>query len=149
MHAYDPFIFPISLGVLILEVIAELMRVAIWMSPPRKSFAIVALCTITVSQMLTRNTLFSPISVIVVIAPFLLSFLIPDYLTIHSLRILKFLTVIATGLFGVLGFVLVLVVINVNIVALKHYGIPYSPFGWYELMHMFLRKVRTCLFGIS
>ena len=128
--------------VLILEVIAELLREALWVSPPKYGLALSIFSACAIGRMLMGWSIFSPILVMIVLTSLLISFLIPDYLTIHSLRIIKFLMIIATGIFGIYGFAIFLALITVNIIILTRSGIPYSPFGWYELIHAFLWDAR-------
>ena len=128
--------------VLILEAVAELLREALWVSPPKCSLALSIFGACAIGRILMGWSIFSPVLVMIVSTSLLISFLIPDYLTIHSLRILKFLMIIATGIFGMYGFAILLAVITINIIILTRLGIPYSPFGWYELIHAFLWRTR-------
>ncbi len=136
-------IYPAVIEVLILESIAELIREALCMSPPKYGLASITFSACAIGRMLMGWSIFSPILVMIVSTSFLLSFLIPDYLTIHSLRVLKLLMVIATGIFGIYGFAFFVALIIMNIIILNRSGIPYSPFGWYELIHAFLWGARA------
>jgi len=68
----------------------------------------------------------SPIMVIVVALNAIASFAIPQYAMGISFRILMFAFLIAAGVFGLYGIILVYIMINIHIVNLKSFGIPYS-----------------------
>ena len=143
LNVRSTIIYPAIVEVLILEAIAELLREALWISPPKYGLAVYVFSSCAIGRMLLGWSIFSPILVLIVSTSLIISFLIPDYLTIHSLRILKLLTIIATGMLGINGFAFFLAFITINIIILARSGIPYSPWGWYELIHAFLRTARS------
>jgi len=72
----------------------------------------------------------SPIMVIVVALNAIASFAIPDYTTAATFRVLLFLFIIAAATLGLYGIVLAYIIVNIHIVNLKSFGIPYSaPFS--------------------
>jgi len=138
-------IFSAFIEVLILEFLVELIRESLLANPPKNGLAVFIISTIAIGETLTTWSIFNPLLVMIVSSSLMFSFLIPDYLTIHSLRILKFLMLITTGMFGIYGFALLLMLTTVNIIILIRSGVPYSPFGWYELIHAFLWERRKRL----
>lgn len=138
-------IFSAFIEVLILECIAELLREVLWITPPKTSLAVYIVSVVIIGRILTTWSIFNPVLISIVYVSFVFSLYIPNYLTIHSLRILKFLMIIATGCFGIYGFAFILTLITINIIILTRSGIPYSPFGWYELIHAFLWKAKAQL----
>lgn len=131
-------IFSAFIEVLILECLAEIIREALWITPPKTSLVVFIVSVVAIGRILTAWSIFNPVLIAIVYFSFALSFLIHDYMTIHSLRVLKLLTIIATGFFGIYGFALILTLATINIIILTRSGIPYSPFGWYGLIHSFL-----------
>lgn len=138
-------IFSAFVEVLILECIAELLREALWITPPKTSLAVYIVSVVIIGRILTTWSIFNPVLIAIIYVSFVFSLFIPDYLTIHSLRILKFLMIVATGFFGIYGFAFILMLITINIFLLTRSGIPYSPFGWYELIHAFLWETKAWL----
>jgi spore germination protein len=72
----------------------------------------------------------SPIMVIVVAITAISSFALPSYPFAITLRIIRFALMVAAAIFGLFGIVLAYIMINIHIVNLKSFGIPYStPFA--------------------
>jgi len=69
------------------------------------------------------------------------SFALPDYFTVHPIRILKFLIIVMTGLMGFYGFILALSFILTNLVSINSFGVPYlapfAPFNPYDAKRAF------------
>ena len=138
-------IFSAFIEVLILECLAEIIREALWITPPKTGLAVFIVSVVAIGRILTAWSIFNPVLIAIVYVSFVFSLYIPNYFTIHSLRILKFLMIIATGFFGIYGFAFILTLITINIIILTRSGIPYSPFGWYELIHAFLWEAKARL----
>lgn len=72
----------------------------------------------------------SPIMIIVVALNAIASFAIPDYSTASTFRILLYFFLIAASILGLYGIILAYIMLNIHIVNLKSFGIPYSaPFS--------------------
>jgi len=72
----------------------------------------------------------SPIMVIVVALTAIANFTIPSFSISISFRIIRFGFMIAATMFGLYGIILVYIMINIHLVNLKSFGIPYStPFA--------------------
>jgi len=72
----------------------------------------------------------SPIMVIVVALNAIASFAIPEYSTAITFRILLYTFLIAASVLGLYGVILVYIMVNIHIVNLKSFGVPYStPFA--------------------
>lgn len=83
----------------------------------------------------------SPIMVIVIALTAISNFTIPTYSVGISFRIVRFLFIIAAGMFGLYGIVLVYIMINIHFVNLKSFGVPYSssfapfyPSDWHDII---------------
>lgn len=74
--------------------------------------------------------LVTPTMVIVVGATAVISFVLPNYNMVSTLRLLRFSVMIMSGLFGVFGITTSMIFILVHLIWLESFGIPYlSPFA--------------------
>lgn len=72
----------------------------------------------------------SPIMVIVIALTAIATFAIPSYSVGISFRLTRFSFMIAAGIFGLYGIILVYIMVNIHMVNLKSFGVPYSaPFA--------------------
>jgi len=72
----------------------------------------------------------SPIMVIVVALTAISNFTIPSFSVAISFRIIRFGFMIEAAMFGLFGIILVYIMVNIHLVNLKIFGIPYStPFA--------------------
>lgn len=72
----------------------------------------------------------SPIMVIVTALTAIASFSIPSYSVAVSFRMLRFALMLIAAIFGLYGIILGYIMINIHIVNLKSFGVPYStPFA--------------------
>src|SRR5699024_4561574 len=83
----------------------------------------------------------SPIMVIVIALTAISNFAIPAYVVAISFRIVRFAFILAAGLFGLYGIVLVYIMVNIHFVNLKSFGVPYSssfapfyPSDWHDII---------------
>jgi spore germination protein KA/spore germination protein len=83
---------------------------------------------------------------ILVSSALLASFVIPDFSLVNPFRVVKIMALLATGLFGFYGMILVLSLVLIRLVSLESFGVPYfsplTPFNWYDF-------VRAMMFNIS
>lgn len=72
----------------------------------------------------------SPVMVIVVALTAISSFALPSYSIAISFRLLVYGVMLASAMFGLFGMILAYIMINIHLVNLKSFGIPYStPFA--------------------
>ncbi len=72
----------------------------------------------------------SPIMVIVIALTAIANFAVPAYSFAIAFRIIRFGIMVAAGIFGLFGIILVYIMINIHFVNLKSFGVPYStPFA--------------------
>jgi len=82
-----------------------------------------------IGQAAVEANLVSPIVVIVVAFTALCSFAIPNEEFAFSFRILKFLIIALSAVFGFFGFLIGLFLVLVHMASLKSFGVPYlSPY---------------------
>ncbi|WP_028782245.1 spore germination protein [Thalassobacillus devorans] len=72
----------------------------------------------------------SPIMVIITALTAIASFTTPQYSVALAFRTIRFVFMIAAAVFGLYGIILVYIMVNIHLVNLKSFGVPYSvPFG--------------------
>lgn len=72
----------------------------------------------------------SPIMVVVIALTAIATFAIPAYSVAISFRIIRFGFMFAAAIFGLFGIILAYIIVNIHIVNLKSFGVPYStPFA--------------------
>jgi spore germination protein KA/spore germination protein len=121
--------------------IAELIRESLIRVPTKIGTAIGIVGAIIIGQAAVAAGVFSPLLLIVVSLSLISSFVPADYTIINPFRVLKFILIIATGIFGFLGFTLVIMIILANLVSINTFGVPYmSPAAPFNLKD-FLRSV--------
>jgi spore germination protein KA/spore germination protein len=127
--------------VILIELIAELIRESLIRVPTKIGTAIGIVGAIIIGQAAVAAGVFSPLLLIVVSLSLISSFVPADYTIINPFRVLKFILIIATGIFGFLGFTLVIMIILANLVSINTFGVPYmSPAAPFNLKD-FLRSV--------
>ncbi len=119
-------------GVFILEVLLEILREALLRIPKKIGPAIGIAGTIIIGQAAIASGIFSPLLLILVSTSLLASFAMPDYTITNPFRIYKFLMMILSSIFGLIGFTLGLCFILTNIVSANSFGVafaaPVAPF---------------------
>src|SRR5690625_1601707 len=85
----------------------------------------------------------SPIMVIVIALTAIASFAVPSYSVVISFRIIRFGLMIMAAFLGLFGLILGYVMINIHIVHLKSFGVPYTapftPTFWQDWKDLILR----------
>jgi len=128
--------FTVFVGAIILEMIMELLRESLIRIPKQIGPAIGIVGGIVIGQAAISAKLFSPLLLIVVAVSLLSSFTAPDYTIMNPLRIIKFFLIIASGSFGLIGFILGVSIVAINMISTSTFGVPYlapfAPFNWYD-----------------
>ena len=122
---------------MLMGLVAEILREGSIRLPKQIGPAIGIVGTIVIGQAAVSAGLVSPLMVIIVSLSILCSFVVPDYTIMNSFRILKFLMMALTGIFGLFGFVVGITFITLNLCSLTSFGVPYvaplSPFNGTDL----------------
>lgn len=117
----------------LMELILEILREANVRLPKQIGSSIGIVGTIVIGQALVFAGLVSPLLVIIVSLSSMASYVIPDYTLMNPIRLLKFVIIILTGIFGLFGFImgLTIVVIKLSSIELCNiaYTEPVSPFN--------------------
>lgn len=128
--------FPAALEVLLMELSFELIREAGVRLPGTMGNTIGIVGGLIIGQAAVEANLVSPIVVIVVAFTALCSFAIPNEEFAFSFRILKFLLIALSAVFGFFGFLIGLFLVLVHMAGLKSFDVPYlSPYVGAQLNH--------------
>ncbi|MBI6872017.1 spore germination protein [Clostridium aciditolerans] len=122
---------------IMMESILELLREANLRLPKQIGSSISIVGTIVIGQAAVFAGLVSPLMVIIVALSSMASFAVTDYTLMNPIRILKFLMIILSGIFGIFGFVMGLTIIVIKVSSIENFGIPYTApvasFGFKDL----------------
>ncbi|TDF94112.1 spore germination protein [Paenibacillus piri] len=141
--------FPAVIETLLMEGTLEILREAGVRLPKPIGQTIGIVGGLVIGEAAVAAGIVSPIMVIVVAITAISSFTLPSYPFAITLRIIRFAIMIAAALFGLYGIVLSYIIINIHIVNLKSFGIPYSapfaPFFKKDWKDLVLRAPTTML----
>lgn len=122
--------FPSVIEALLMEATLELLREAGVRLPKPVGQTVGIVGGLVIGEAAVRAGIVSPIMVIVVAVTAISSFTIPAYSAGIAFRMLRFATMLAAGLLGLYGIVLVVIMISVHLLRLSSFGIPYTaPFA--------------------
>lgn len=132
--------FPAVIGAFLLEFLMETIRESLLRVPRRIGSAIAIVGAIVIGQAAISAGLFSPFLLLIVSTSLMTSFVMPDYSIINPFRIMKFLLLIFTGIFGFYGFTIIMCMILSDLVSINSFGVPYmatiAPFNRYDFLHI-------------
>jgi spore germination protein KA len=135
--------FPVLLEAVIMELAFELMREAGLRMPKPIGQAVSIVGSLIIGQAAVQAGLVSPFMVIVVAITGISSFAIPSYSSSLAIRIFRFPLLVASGLFGLLGFATVFFVLLLHALSIRSFGesylTPASPFRPSDQRDMLLR----------
>ncbi|WP_025849428.1 spore germination protein [Paenibacillus ehimensis] len=141
--------FPAVVEAMLMEVTLEVLREAGIRLPKPIGQTIGIVGGLVIGEAAVAAGIVSPIMVIVVAITAISSFSLPSYSFAISLRMLRFLIMLAASMFGLYGIVLVYIMINIHIVNLKSFGVPFTvpfaPFFWNDWKDLILRAPVTVL----
>jgi len=122
--------FPAVIEALIMEATLEILREAGIRLPKPIGQTIGIVGGLVIGEAAVAAGIVSPIMVIIVSLTAITSFALPTYTFAMTLRVIRFGVMMAAAFFGLYGVILVYIMINIHIVNLKSFGIPYStPFA--------------------
>ncbi|WP_432405217.1 spore germination protein [Wukongibacter sp. M2B1] len=137
--------FNALLEAVLMEGIAEILREASIRLPKQIGPAIGIVGTIVIGQAAVAAGLVSPLMVIIASLSTMCSFVAPDYTIMNPVRILKFMLIFVTGIFGLFGFVMGMTVIVINVISHNSLGVPYfapiAPFNFKDLRNFIFSDV--------
>lgn len=122
--------FPAVVEALMMEATLELLREAGIRLPKPIGQTIGIVGGLVIGEAAVSAGIVSPIMVIVVAITAIASFALPSYDIAIPLRILRFGMILAASIFGLFGIILVYIMINIHLVRLKSFGMPFTtPFA--------------------
>ncbi|MBP1964430.1 spore germination protein [Paenibacillus aceris] len=120
--------FPSVIEVLIMEISMEVLREATLRLPQQVGGALSIVGVLVVGQAAVAAGFISPITVVIIALTTIGSFATPAYNAALALRLLRFPLVILSGVFGLYGVMIGLILIANHMLSLKSFGVPYlSP----------------------
>ena len=126
--------YPVFTEVIIMEISFELIREAGVRIPGAMGNAIGIVGGLIVGSAAVEASLASPIIVIIVALTALCSFTIPNNEFSSSFRIIKYLLIILSAIYGLYGCIIGLLLVLIHLSGLKSYGFPYfTPVAGNEL----------------
>ncbi|WP_027085757.1 spore germination protein [Cohnella panacarvi] len=135
--------FPVLLEALLMELAFELMREAGLRMPKPIGQAVSIVGSLIIGQAAVQAGLVSPFMVIVVAITGISSFAIPSYTSSLAIRLFRFPILIASGLFGLLGFATMFFALLLHALSIRSFGEPYlapaSPYRHSEQRDMVFR----------
>ena len=135
--------FPTIIEALLMLTIFEVLREAGTRLPRAVGQSVSIVGTLIVGDSAVRAGVVSPGMVIVVAGTGVASFALPAYGFVNSSRLIQFIFVIAAGLSGLVGIVILALILITHLVSLRSFGVPYmapiAPFSWSDMKDMFIR----------
>jgi hypothetical protein len=130
----------------LMELVAEILREASIRLPTQIGPAIGIVGTIVIGQASVAAGLISPLLVIIVSLSLMGSFATADYTITNTFRVLKFIMLIITSIYGLFGFTMGVILITINLCSIDSFGVSYvsplSPFNYKSLKNLFLSDSR-------
>lgn len=135
---FNAFIEAIMMGITM-----ELLREAGARLPTMVGQTIGIVGGLVIGEAAVQAGIVSPIMVIVIALTAISSFAIPTYSVVISFRIIRFGLMFSAAFLGVLGLIFGYILINIHIVRLKSFGVPYTtpfaPLFWNDWKDLILR----------
>lgn len=117
--------YPVFIEVLLMEISFELIREAGVRIPGAMGNAIGIVGGLIVGSAAVEASLASPIIVIIVALTALCSFTIPNHSLSSAFRIMKYVLIALSAIYGIFGYVIGIICILLHLSGLKSYGFPY------------------------
>ncbi|MCJ8008406.1 spore germination protein [Lederbergia wuyishanensis] len=138
--------FPTIIEALMMELVFEGLREAGIRLPKAVGSAVSIVGALVIGQAAVQAGIVSAPTVIVVAATGIASFCIPRYNLGTALRLIRFPMLILAGMFGLYGIVIGFIIVNIHVVNLRSFGVPYftpvAPQIPSDLMDVLIRGPR-------
>ncbi|SOC15850.1 spore germination protein KA [Ureibacillus xyleni] len=135
--------FPAVIEVFLMEAAMEILREATVRMPKQVGGALSIVGVLVVGQAAVMAGFVSPITVVVIAITTIGSFATPTYSMANGFRMLRFFLIFTTGVLGLYGLILGLILIMNHLLSLRSFGVPYlspiSPMNWGGLRDSFIR----------
>ncbi|WMJ79704.1 spore germination protein [Clostridium sp. MB40-C1] len=117
--------FPAYIEALIMEISLALLLEAIVRLPKPVGATIGIVGGLIIGQAAVSAGIVSPIMIIIVGITAITEFITPNYSLSFALRIVRFMTIIASAIMGLYGIMIVVLLLLIHLIRLKSFGIPY------------------------
>lgn len=135
--------FPTIIEALLMLMVFEVLREAGTRLPRAVGQSVSIVGTLIVGDSAVRAGLVSPGMVIVIAGTGVASFALPAYGFVNSSRLIQFAFVVAAGICGLVGILILSLILVTHLVSLRSFGVPYmapiAPFSWSDMKDMFIR----------
>jgi len=136
-------IFPPIVEILILEITVELIREAAIRLPTYIGTAVSVFAGLVIGQAAVEARVVSNLVIVIVAATATASYVVPSTDMALSIRIIRFIFMLAASMFGIIGIVVCTVFVLGHLIVLDSLGqpyfIPFSPFAPEGLKDSILR----------
>lgn len=136
--------FPPAGEALLMEGAFEMLREAGLRLPKTLSSAVSIVGVLVIGQAAVAAKVVSPIMIIIVGLTAVASFTTPNYATANVLRLLRFLILFLTSIFGAIGMLIAFILLITHLVSLRSFGVPYmapvAPFRYNEIKKGLFRR---------
>ncbi|MDQ7092948.1 spore germination protein [Desulfosporosinus sp. PR] len=134
---------PLALEVFMLEFIFEMIREAGVRLPRQVGSAVSIVGALVIGDAAIKAGLVSPVTVMVVASTAIANLTIPTIAGANSIRLTRFVLMLAATFFGLMGIVVSLIVILAHLASIRSFGIPYlaplAPTAFSDLKDSFIR----------
>ncbi|MCI3925111.1 spore germination protein [Paenibacillus sp. TRM 82003] len=141
--------FPAVVEAFMMEITLELLREAGIRLPKPIGPTIGIVGGLVIGESAVAAGIVSPVMVIVVAVTAIASFALPAYSFAISLRMIRFGIMLTAAVFGLYGLVLSYILLNIHLVNLSSFGVPYltpyAPFFGKDWKDLVLRAPHTAL----
>lgn len=129
----------------LMEILLELLREANLRLPKKIGTSIGIVGAIVIGQALVAAGLVSSPIIIIVALSSLSSYAVPDFSIMTPIRLLKFLMIFLSAIFGLFGFVMGLSIVLIKLTSTTSFGIPYTapaaPFSFKAMKNFIFSNV--------
>ncbi|HEX3016121.1 MAG TPA: spore germination protein, partial [Desulfobacteria bacterium] len=143
MAAREGVPFPTAIEVAVIEFTFEALREAGVRLPKPVGQAVSIVGALVIGQAAVEAGFISPATVIVVAVTAISSFCVPNYGFAFAVRILRFTMILLAAILGFYGIVLALLLMQLHLVSLRSFGVPYfaplAPFNLRDFKDVFIR----------
>lgn len=116
--------------IIVLELIFELFREAGIRAPGAIGHVIALVGGLVIGQAAVDANIISPMIIIIIACTAICTFAIPDYSLASAFRLVRYLFIVLSAIFGVYGFLIAMLLVLAHLSSLESFNIPYlAPYN--------------------
>lgn len=135
--------FPPVMEAFLIEFIIEMLREASIRLPSFITSSISIVGGLVIGQAAVQTGIVSNLMIIIISATAIAGFTIPSYDLSITIRLIKYITMIAASIFGIIGVIIPMVTLLAHLIVLESLGQPYfqpiAPFKFKDLKNTYIR----------